>query len=208
MQTKNSGRNSSRFHPYPSILQSILFVHDTCIYAIWKQDCCVLCKLQCKLTAVNSRCEHCNIKTNKGKQRQSTSTSPEDLRVPDNVLQLQRLDIPVCNVMCLGVTFNRMMTQRHHNERTVAKALRTHTRRYSLFKRGYLSTNMKLMIYKAWLGQLWLMPVPPRSMWQTVTSWNCRNCRTEHSVILEILTSAHQSTNCMQLSKSLMYMTT
>jgi hypothetical protein len=33
---------------------SALFVDDTCIYATGKHECYVLCKLQCKLTAVNS----------------------------------------------------------------------------------------------------------------------------------------------------------
>jgi hypothetical protein len=76
--------------------------------------------------------------------------SPEDLRVPDDVLQLKRRDIPfVNNVTCLGVTFNRRLTRWHHVKWAVAKALRTYVRTYSLFKSGLLSTNIKFTLYKA-----------------------------------------------------------
>jgi hypothetical protein len=49
----------------------------------------------------------------------------------------------------LGATFDSSMTRRHHIERTVAKALRTYVKTYSLFKSGHLSTNIKLALYKA-----------------------------------------------------------
>jgi hypothetical protein len=41
------------------------------------------------------------------------------------------------------------MTWRHHIERTVAKALRTYIKTYSLFKRKCLSTNLKLKLHRA-----------------------------------------------------------
>jgi hypothetical protein len=41
------------------------------------------------------------------------------------------------------------MTWRQHIEKTVAKALRTYIRTYSLFKSKRLSTNIKLKLYKA-----------------------------------------------------------
>jgi hypothetical protein len=41
------------------------------------------------------------------------------------------------------------MTWRLQIERTVAKALRTYIRTYSLFKSDRLSTNIKLTLYKA-----------------------------------------------------------
>jgi DUF2075 family protein len=74
----------------------------------------------------------------------------EDLRVLDDVLQLKRRDITfVNNVTYLGVTFNRSMTWRHHIERTVAKALGTYVRTYSLFKSLRLNTNIKLTLCRA-----------------------------------------------------------
>jgi hypothetical protein len=37
----------------------------------------------------------------------------------------------------------------HHIERTIAKVLRTYVKDYSLFRKGSLSTNINLMLYKA-----------------------------------------------------------
>jgi hypothetical protein len=54
-----------------------LFVYDTFIYLTEKHECCVLCKLQQGLTAVNLWCECWNLKINEGKIRQSIS--PEDV---------------------------------------------------------------------------------------------------------------------------------
>jgi hypothetical protein len=72
------------------------------------------------------------------------------LRVPDDVLQINGRDIPFAsNVTYLGVTFDRRMIWRHHIERTVAKALRTYVRTYSLFRSGRLSTKIKHTLYKA-----------------------------------------------------------
>jgi hypothetical protein len=72
------------------------------------------------------------------------------LRFPNDTLQLNRGDIPFLNnVTYLGVTFDRRMTWRHHAERTVAKALRTYVRIYSLFRSERLSRNIKLTFYKA-----------------------------------------------------------
>jgi hypothetical protein len=51
--------------------------------------------------------------------------------------------------MYLGVTFDRMMIWMLHTERTVAKALHTYIRTHSLFKRGSLNINIKLMLYRA-----------------------------------------------------------
>jgi hypothetical protein len=55
------------------------------------------------------------------------SISPEDLRVPEDILQLNGQDIPfVNNVTYRGVAFDRRMTWRLHIGRTVAKALHTY----------------------------------------------------------------------------------
>jgi hypothetical protein len=65
-------------------------------------------------------------------------------------------------------------------------------RTYFLFKSGSLNTNIKLTRFtKLWLGQLWLMPVPPGSTRRTLTSWNCSACRTQYSTLLKILTGAN-----------------
>jgi hypothetical protein len=91
---------------------------------------------------------HWNININEGKTRAIYFS--RRLRAPDDVLQLNGQDFPfVNNVMYLGVTFDRRMTWRYRIERTVAKALHTYTRSYSLFKSGHLSTNIKLTFYKA-----------------------------------------------------------
>jgi hypothetical protein len=97
---------------------------------------------------VNSWCERWNIKINEGTSQAICFS--RRLTVPDDVLELNGRDIPfVNNVTYLGVTFDRRMTWRHHIVRTVAKAFSTYVRTYSLFKSGSLSTNIKLMLYKA-----------------------------------------------------------
>jgi hypothetical protein len=78
----------------------------------------------------------------KGKLR--SFISPEDLRVPDDLLRLGR-NIPfVINVKYLGVTFKMIWS--HHIERNVFKALRTYVRTCSLFKSGRLSANINLTL--------------------------------------------------------------
>jgi hypothetical protein len=62
-------------------------------------------------------------------------SSPKDIRVPEDVLQLKGRDIPfVNNVTYLGVTFDWRMTQRLHIERTADKVMRTYMAIYSLFR--------------------------------------------------------------------------
>jgi hypothetical protein len=69
------------------------------------------------------------------------------LTVPDSILQVNGQDILFVNkVTYLGVALSRRMTRRQHIERTVAKALLTYVRTYSLFRSGCLSTNIKLTL--------------------------------------------------------------
>jgi hypothetical protein len=90
---------------------------------------------------VNLWCGHCKSQAIYFSRR---------LKVPDDVLQLKGCAIPfVNNVMYLGVTFDRMMMWRHHNERTVDKALCMYVRTCSLFRSGRLSTNIKLTLYRS-----------------------------------------------------------
>jgi hypothetical protein len=84
------------------------------------------------------------------KEKLKRSLSPEDLRGPDDVLQLKGRHIPLSNnVTYLGVIFNRRMTWRYQNEITVAKALSIYVSSYFLSGSGRLNTNIKLTIYKA-----------------------------------------------------------
>jgi hypothetical protein len=61
-----------------------LFVDDTNIYATKKHKPCVPCKLQCSLTAVESWCEHWNIKISEGKTQAIYFS--RSLELPDDVL--------------------------------------------------------------------------------------------------------------------------
>jgi hypothetical protein len=56
-------------------------------------------------------------------------------------------------------------TWRHNIERTVAKALRTYVRTYSLFRREHLSTNIKLTLYKALIRFVMIYACP---IWEHV----------------------------------------
>jgi hypothetical protein len=53
---------------------------------------------------------------------------------------------------------------------TVAKALRTYVRTYSLCKCGRLSTNIKLTLYKALIRSVITYVDPPANMRRTLTS--------------------------------------
>jgi hypothetical protein len=120
-------------------------------------------------------------------------------RVPDGVLQLNGRDIPFANnVTYLGVTFDRM-TWRSHIERTVGEVLRNYKRASSVFKSGRLSINIKLTLFKALISLV---------MTRLPHLFKCSAYRTKYSVLLETLTGAHQSANCMWISKFLTCMTT
>jgi hypothetical protein len=81
----------------------------------------VLCKLQCDLTAANSWCEQCNIKINEAKIQAICFS--RRLTVHDDI-QLSRQDILfVNNVMYLGVTFKRRLTQIQHIEKDCSQGL-------------------------------------------------------------------------------------
>jgi hypothetical protein len=110
-----------------------LFADDTCICVTEEHKRRVLCKLQRRLTAVNSWCERWNLKINERKSQ--TICFSRRRSFPDDILHSNRRDIPfINNVSYLVVTFDRRIAWRHHNERTIAKALRTYVRTYSLFR--------------------------------------------------------------------------
>jgi hypothetical protein len=70
-------------------------------------------------------------------------------RVPEEVLKLNGQDITfVNNVTQLGIIFNGRMTWTLYRERTVAKALRTYLRTYSLFQNERLRTDTKFTLHK------------------------------------------------------------
>jgi hypothetical protein len=123
-------------------------VDHTCIYASEKHESRVLRKLQRGLTAVNSWYEHCNTEINEDKSQAIYFSRRR--KVPGNVLQIKGRDIPFVNsVKYLCVTIDRKMIWRHNIERTVAKVLRKYIKKYSLFKSGHLSANIKLKFYRA-----------------------------------------------------------
>jgi hypothetical protein len=178
----------------------------TWIYATEKHEPCVHFKLQRGLTAVNSWCERWNITLNGGKTQASYFTRRP--RVPDNMLQLNGRDIPfVNNVRYLGVISDRRMTWRHHIKRTVAKALRTYVRAQSLLKNVRLSTNIKLMLYKALIRSVMTFACP---ILEYVVNVHLLKLQCLQNIVLRvtvILTGTHQSTNCIWLSKFLTCMT-
>jgi hypothetical protein len=121
-----------------------LFTDDTYIYVT---ETWTLCSLQVAVQPhwVELRCDRWNIEINEEKTQAVCFSSR--CRVPDDVLQLNGWGIPfVNNVMYLDVTFDRRMTWRHHIKRTVAKALCTYIRTYSLFRSARLSTYIKFTL--------------------------------------------------------------
>jgi hypothetical protein len=106
------------------------------------------------------------------------------VRVPEDALQPNGRDIPVVNnATYLGITFDRTTTWIHHIERTVARALLTHVRPYSLFKSGRISTNIKLMLYKTLIGLVTTYACPTWEYEADDELLKLQHCRTEYSAL-------------------------
>jgi hypothetical protein len=121
------------------------------IYATEEHERRVLSKLQrglTGLTAVGSWCESWNMKVNEGKTRAIYFSGRR--RITRDDFQLNGRNTPfVNNAENLGVIFDMGMTYRLHIETTVAKALGTYMRTYSIFNSKHLSTNIKLIVFRA-----------------------------------------------------------
>jgi hypothetical protein len=74
------------------------------------------------------------------------------IRQPESLLTLNGQNIPfVNNVKYLGVIFDKKIARRPHIELIEAKAFRLFITTYSLLKSKRLSTNIKLMLHKAFI---------------------------------------------------------
>jgi hypothetical protein len=125
-----------------------LFAGDTCVYATEKLERRVLNKLQRGLTAVGSWYQRWNIKI-KEKMIHAIYFSKR-CRMPRDDLQLNGRNIPFVNsVKYLGVIFDRRMTWRLHIEKIAAKALGTYISTYPVLTNKHLSTNIKVIVYRA-----------------------------------------------------------
>jgi hypothetical protein len=125
-----------------------LFADDTCLYAADCKEGCFLRKLQRGVEAIETWCEHWNIKINEEKTQAIYFS--HRIRAPESLLTLNGRNIPfVNNVKYLGVIFHKRITWRLHIEMIEAKAFRTFFRIYSLFKSERLSANIKLTLHKA-----------------------------------------------------------
>jgi hypothetical protein len=99
-----------------------------------------------------------------GKLRRSIS--PKDLRVADDVLQLNGPDIPfVYNITYHGVTFDRRMAEiRILSLWLFSQALRAYVRTYSLFRSWRFSRNTNLPLNKALIRSVTIYYCP---------TWEC-----------------------------------
>jgi hypothetical protein len=75
--------------------------------------------------------------------------------------------------------------------KTSAKALGTYIRIYYLFRIECLSTNIKLILYKALIRSIMVYACPT---WEYAMDAHLKNCRTELSTLLATLTGAHWPT--------------
>jgi hypothetical protein len=130
------------------ILFTTLFADDTCLYATERKEGYGLRKLQRGLDAIETGCEHWNIKINKDKTQAIYFSHRH--RPPESHLTLNERNFPFVNIIkYLGVIFDMKITWRLHIEMIEAKAFRTFIRIYSLFKSERLSTDIKLTLHKA-----------------------------------------------------------
>jgi hypothetical protein len=103
----------------------------TSIYATYRKEGYVLRKLQRGLSAIETWCEHWNVKINEEKT-QATYFSYRR-RPPEANLTLNGRNIPFVNhVKYLGVPFDKSITLRLRIEIIEAKTFRTFIRIYSL----------------------------------------------------------------------------
>jgi hypothetical protein len=93
------------------------------------------------------------------------------------------------------------MTWRHHIERTVAKAMRTYVRTYSLFKSGCLSTNSKLTLYKALIRSVMTYACPTWEYAADAHLLKFQRLQIRALSLQHILTGANHSANCAWFSK-------
>jgi hypothetical protein len=108
----------------------------------------ILRKLQRGLAAIQTWCEHWNIKVNEDKT-QAIYSSPRP-RPPEAHLTLNGRNIPFVNhVKYPGVILDKRITWRLYIGMIEAKAFRTFVRIYSLFKSECLRANIKLTLHKA-----------------------------------------------------------
>jgi hypothetical protein len=144
----------------PWHLELVLSCLRTKLVFKWrKHERRVLWKLQRGLAAVKSWCERCNIEINEEKAQPIYFS--RRLKSSWGRAYLIGRDVPlVNNVTYLGVTFDRRMTWRHHIEMTVAKAVRTYLKTYSLFKSGRLITNIKPTLYNTFIRSVMTYACP------------------------------------------------
>jgi hypothetical protein len=125
-----------------------LFADDTCLYSTERKEGYVLRNLQRGLDAIETWCEHWNIKVSEEKAQAIYFSHRR--RPPKSHLKLNGRNIPfVNNVKYLGIIFDIRITWRLHIEMIEDKAFRTFIRTYSIFKSKRLSVNIKLTLHKA-----------------------------------------------------------
>jgi hypothetical protein len=181
--------------PAPSGTHLALFADHTLVYATEKQERRVLCKLQRGLTAVKSWCKRWNIKISE----EATQAVYFSRRrgVPEDILlvQLTGRDISfVNNIKYHDDIFDGRMIWRLHMERTATKVLGTYIRTYSLFRSERLSTNVKLILYKALIRSV----VYARPTWEYVADAHLLKLhRMQNRVLRAVdIDRAHRSASC------------
>jgi hypothetical protein len=141
------------FPPKTPVVHLAHFADNTSLYATDRKKGFIIRKLQRGLISVEAWCERWNIKINEDKTQGIYFS--HSLRVPVSRITLNGKDIPFVNsIMYLGVTFDKKITWRLHIQIIEAKAFRTFSRVYSLFKSERLSANTKLTLHKALIRRL------------------------------------------------------
>jgi hypothetical protein len=136
-----------------------LFAVDTCIYATDRKGGYILRELHQAVTAVETWCEHCNIKLNEDKtQAIYFSYRP---RLPEAHLALNGWNIPFVNhVKYLCVIFDKTITWILHVEVIEATAFRAFISIYSQFRSNCLNANSKLTLHKALITRAMIYACP------------------------------------------------
>jgi hypothetical protein len=106
-------------------------------------------------------------------------------------------NIPFVNhVKYLGVIFDNRITWRLHLEMIEAKAFRTFTRIYSLFKRDRLRANIEVILHKALIRFVMTYVCSSCELTADTYLLNCSAYKTRFSASTENFQGAHRSTIC------------
>jgi hypothetical protein len=148
-----------------------LFADDTCLYSIDRGEGYVLRRVQRGLTAMESWCEHWNIKINEDKTQ---AIYFSHRRTPvEAFLTLKGRQIPFANhVKYLDVIFDKKISWNIYTKTITTNALCIFLGIYPILKSKRYSVGTELIIHKALIRSMLTYAARSGNLRRIVTFWN------------------------------------